>query len=59
MKQETCDKILACWDAMADDDASTERLIAMTADTCRVEYETVVRALGMRAAIEQTARELP
>lgn len=30
------------WDMYDDDDISTERLIAMVADTCGIEYEDVL-----------------
>lgn len=50
-KQLTDEKIIAAYEAIeeADPDISTERLLAMTADTVAVPYERVVDALCRRA----------
>ena len=34
--------VQSVWDSFDDDDISTERLIAMVADTCELDYEDVL-----------------
>lgn len=45
MKEATRQRIVDCWNAMDDDDASTPMLLQMVADAQNVSYSTVVKAL--------------
>lgn len=40
-------EILAVYEALDDDDISTERLLSMVADTCECDIDDVVEALVM------------
>lgn len=58
MKQKKAKRIVDTWDAVEahDPEISTERLGAIVADMCGVEYEDVFEALAMRQSVPQPSK---
>jgi hypothetical protein len=53
MKLKTAQRIRECWDALNDDDISTEMLFALTAEAAGVEYGDVATGLYMTRTPEE------
>ena len=51
MKPETKKRINEAWDSLEDDSISTERMIQMVADHCKVETDTVIKAVFTKAKV--------